>query len=307
LSLLIAALYVLIMTTLRRVFFRVDFPISVLKQAMKAIDDAALKSFQEWNSQFVGRDNSERFTRSDMTPDVFTAPWWRVDTPSGTWTFDSEAEFLSELRMKQFSEYHFQIGTYDRAGNLLLSVTANSIQTVVEVGAKSREELLEIMAVFDDAEESSLIPIPEHSFELERTQRTVFIGHGGHGNEWRELESYLQQLGLAVQTFENGPRAGHDVADVVASMVAEASLGFLICTAEDEHPDGSMHPRMNVVHELGLVQGALGWERGIVLLEEGCETFSNINGIVYIPFPRGSIRSAFGEVSTTIKAHFGSV
>jgi predicted nucleotide-binding protein len=44
---------------------------------------------------------------------------------------------------------------------------------------------------------------------------------------------------------------------------------------------------MNVVHEAGLFQGRLGFERAIILLEEGCKSFSNIEGLGQIRFPKG--------------------
>jgi hypothetical protein len=36
-------------------------------------------------------------------------------------------------------------------------------------------------------------------------------------------------------------------------------------------------------HEVGLFQGRLGFEKAIVLLEDGCEEFSNIKGLVQMP------------------------
>ena len=43
---------------------------------------------------------------------------------------------------------------------------------------------------------------------------------------------------------------------------------------------------MNVVHEAGLFQGRLGFTRAIVLLEEGCAEFSNIQGLQRSDFRR---------------------
>ena len=40
---------------------------------------------------------------------------------------------------------------------------------------------------------------------------------------------------------------------------------------------------MNVIHEVGLFQGRLGANKAIILLEDGCEEFSNIQGLVRMP------------------------
>ncbi|MGN6814523.1 MAG: TIR domain-containing protein, partial [Solirubrobacterales bacterium] len=68
---------------------------------------------------------------------------------------------------------------------------------------------------------------------------------------------------------------------------------FLVLTAEDEQADGTKRSRQNVVHEAGLFQGRYGFERAIIMLEEGCEPFSNIDGLGHISFPRGNIKAAF--------------
>ena len=67
-------------------------------------------------------------------------------------------------------------------------------------------------------------------------------------------------------------------------------------TAGDERSDGAIQARMNVVHEAGLFQGRLGFSRAIVMLEDGCEDFSNIDGLGQIRFPKGNISAAFEEI-----------
>ncbi len=57
-----------------------------------------------------------------------------------------------------------------------------------------------------------------------------------------------------------------------------------------------MQARMNVIHEVGLFQGRLGFTKAIVLLEEGCEEFSNIHGLGQLRFPRGDIKDLFEEI-----------
>jgi predicted nucleotide-binding protein len=58
---------------------------------------------------------------------------------------------------------------------------------------------------------------------------------------------------------------------------------------------------MNVVHEAGLFQGRLGFSRAIVMLEEGCEQFSNIEGLGQIRFPQGNISAVFEEVRRVLE------
>ena len=58
---------------------------------------------------------------------------------------------------------------------------------------------------------------------------------------------------------------------------------------------------MNVVHEAGLFQGRLGFERAIVLLEEGCEEFSNIHSLGQLRFPKGKISATFEDVRAVLE------
>ena len=72
-------------------------------------------------------------------------------------------------------------------------------------------------------------------------------------------------------------------------------------TGEDEQADGSLHARENVIHEAGLFQGRLGFNRAIILLEDGCQKFSNIHGLGHIRFPKGDIKASFEEIRRVLK------
>ena len=80
-----------------------------------------------------------------------------------------------------------------------------------------------------------------------------------------------------------------------------AAFAFLIMTAEDEQPDGKFRARENVVHEAGLFQGRLGFKKAIILLEEGCEEFSNIQGLNRIQFPKNNISSQYENIRRVLE------
>ena len=116
---------------------------------------------------------------------------------------------------------------------------------------------------------------------------TVFIGHG-NDNQWRHLKDHLhEQHGFNVEAYEIGPRAGSTVKEVLELMLDKSSFALLILTGEDMDTYGQMHARENVIHELGLFQGKLGFKKAIVLLEKDTAEFSNILGITQIRFAKG--------------------
>ena len=84
-------------------------------------------------------------------------------------------------------------------------------------------------------------------------------------------------------------------------MLDSSSFAFLVMTAEDQHSDDTTHARQNVVHEVGLFQGRLGPKKAIILLEDGCNEFSNIIGLTQIRFPKGDISSAFEKIRLVLE------
>ena len=135
----------------------------------------------------------------------------------------------------------------------------------------------------------------------DRIGTNVFIGHG-RSLLWRELKDFVQdRANLPWDEFNRVPIAGVTNIARLSEMLDAAAIAFLVMTAEDEMADGNTQARMNVVHEAGLFQGRLGFTRAIVLLEEGCTEFSNINGLGQIRFPKGNIRAAFEEIRQVLE------
>ncbi len=131
--------------------------------------------------------------------------------------------------------------------------------------------------------------------------RRVFIGHG-RSLLWMVLKDFIaDRLGLPWDEFNREAPAGHATTERLQAMMSQAAFAFLIMTAEEEHADTTMHARPNVIHEVGLFQGHLGFSRTIVMLEEGCSEFSNIVGLSQIRFPRGDITARFEEIRRVLE------
>lgn len=129
----------------------------------------------------------------------------------------------------------------------------------------------------------------------------VFIGHG-RSPQWRELKEFLQdRLGLQADEFNRVPVAGTTTVARLSQMLDHATFACLIMTAEDELADGGVAARANVIHEVGLFQGRLGFERAIVLLEEGCQEFSNITGLSQLRYPANRISAVYEDLRQVLE------
>ena len=130
---------------------------------------------------------------------------------------------------------------------------------------------------------------------------SVVIGHGG-SETWRALKDFLKdEMSLSVEEFNSVPTAGTTTIQRLSDLLASAAIAFLVMTGEDEQPSGELRARENVVHEAGLFQGRLGFEQAIILLEEGCQKFSNIEGLVHISFPKRNIKAAFHDIRQVLE------
>lgn len=208
------------------------------------------------------------------------------------WTFDTIQEFLSEYPKGNGCYFSHIIKGCVFAVNLM-----DKDFTRVSVEFPERSKIESIFQVFErNLDESKIV--------TESEPLTIFIGHG-HDPQWRDLKDHLHEKhGLNVSAYEIGPRAGKSIKDVLEEMLDESSFALLVLTGEDININGELHARENVVHELGLFQGKLGFTRAIALLEDGVQEFSNILGINQIRFTKGRIKETFGDVLATVRREF---
>ncbi len=214
-----------------------------------------------------------------------------------TWKHENIEEFMCDYRksnratLSQSSKdykYYFRLSF---SGGL----------TTVSIEAPIRASIQSIFEIFEENQEVSKI---KEIKENNSPPLTVFIGHG-RDTQWKELKDHLQDKHKhRIESYETGSRAGHTIRDILESMAKNSSFAVLVLSAEDKQEDGTYNPRLNVVHETGLFQGRLGFDRAIVLLEDGANEFTNLNGIQQIRFSKGRIKETFGDVLGVIKREF---
>ena len=188
------------------------------------------------------------------------------------------------------SSHGYGLGFARILNNTLLAQNIEALKKVIGDAVNELESIDDQLDLYEETIPNTL----QHTANNDNNK--IFIGHGG-SHIWRELKDFIvDTLGLEYEEFNRISPAGKATSDRLKEMLEVSRVAFLVMTGEDEHADNLLHARENVIHEVGLFQGRLGFERAIVLLEEGCEDFSNIHGITYIPFPKGDIKVAFEEI-----------
>jgi predicted nucleotide-binding protein len=242
----------------------------------------------------LGLTTSDENTKPSLTLDISTSD-------DVSWSHDSEEEYFSD-----YSQEHNDSIYWIRYSGFYLRVWFSKVIferfTQVEVDANSRHQIESIFNIFES--NMDRCKLPPRSKEEIQTKLTIFIGHGG-SSQWKELKDHLSDKhGYEIEAYEVGSRAGHSIRDILEDMLTKSSFAILVMTGEDRDEQGNFRARQNVIHELGLFQGRLGFSRAIVLLEEGTEEFSNIQGIHQIRYGRGNIKETFGDVLATLRREF---
>lgn len=218
-----------------------------------------------------------------------------------SWRYDTFEEFLAQFT-DEASYAHVTLSHPDLTLEISI-LPAGYNPTQVSISSRNRDAILRLGNVIDICAEDCFVPAPPET-KKELPKPKIFIGHGG-SSQWRDLKDHLHELhGYEVVAYETGARAGHTIRDVIAEMLDCSSFAVLVMTGEDPMGDGTVRARQNVIHEIGLFQGRLGFSKALVLKEEGTEEFSNIHGVNQIRYTKGNIKETFGDVLAVLKREF---
>jgi hypothetical protein len=129
--------------------------------------------------------------------------------------------------------------------------------------------------------------------QIATTHRRVFITHG-HSSDWREVQSYIER-DLKFHTMELAQESsqGMTIIEKLFSGAERCDSAVIVMTGDDLDEHKQARSRENVMHEIGFFQGKYGRSKVCLLHEDGVSIPTNLTGVVYIPYTKGSVSSTF--------------
>ena len=146
-----------------------------------------------------------------------------------------------------------------------------------------------------ESETSSTPPVAQTSLKP-----VIFIGHSQNLLYFRVAE-HIRKLSLDVELFEGESRTAKQIVEVLEQMLSRPNAAVILMTGDDTTDSGKKRARQNVVHELGLFQGRLGFERVAILVQSGVELPTNIDGLQQIRFREQEVQSVFPELDNWLE------
>jgi predicted nucleotide-binding protein len=250
---------------------------------MSDAKEPVLAELAEYEAKLTGIENRFKHTREAI------------------WIGDGDAQHLLQCVLEMTDLLGSVLGKPNQYARQISAYYSHGLQNMH--GSPSLQSVRDIISVVKAVQ--THIRRPSTVFVQSRDRKiqagaNVFIGHG-RSKEWLALKEFIvERMRLPVDEFNQVPVAGMATKERLSTMLA-AAIAFLVLTAEDETADGELQARMNVVHEVGLFQGRLGFSKAIVMLEEGCREFSNIEGLGQIRFPKNNIKAKFHEVELVLE------
>jgi len=121
----------------------------------------------------------------------------------------------------------------------------------------------------------------------------IFLVHGHDEAALHEVESFvIRTTGILPIILMLEPSMGQTVIEKFEANAKGVGYAIVLMTPDDfggaEGQASSSRPRQNVVFEFGYFVSALGRSHVAALISPNVEKPSDVNGLVYIPFARGS-------------------
>ena len=181
----------------------------------------------------------------------------------------------------------------------------NSVAAAASVGSDPKVGLQRIMLFVERVLNSLTNDVTASVRDLDKAitaggLRRMFVGHG-RDSIWSRVVTHLKEdLGLEdVEAFESASRTSQHIVDILSGLLDTCDAAVVVLTADDITADGGGRARQNVIHEIGLFQGRLGFNRVVLLQQTGTEEFSNIAGLQTVRFSK-RVEEAFYDLDRAV-------
>lgn len=132
--------------------------------------------------------------------------------------------------------------------------------------------------------------------------RKVFISHG-RSKDWYEVQAHIEKdLMLKTMELAQEPSKGQTIIEKLEANADQCDSAVIVMSADDADADGQARVRENVMHEIGYFQAKYSRQRVVLLHEEGTSVPTNLSGIVYVAYPKGTVSATFGVLDRELKA-----
>jgi predicted nucleotide-binding protein len=166
-----------------------------------------------------------------------------------------------------------------------------------ETALKSIIQKYEILGIESD---NPVIEVaPESVFSEVPPQ--AFVSHGKESAALRKLKEFIETLGIKPLIVIKQASLDKTVDDKVNHYLGQADFVIILATGDDVI-ENKLHPRQNVIHEIGLAQKTHPG-RIIYLLEEGAEFPSNVSPKVWESFKQRNMMDAFLGIVRELRAY----
>lgn len=164
-----------------------------------------------------------------------------------------------------------------------------------------REQVLRLFRDLDrifEIRANSELEVPAGAVVSKR----IFISHG-RGYDWREVQAYIEKT-IRMQTLELAQEidGGRTIFAKLLEAADKCDSAVIVMTGDNLSAGGEVQARENVIHEIGYFQAKYGANRVILLHEEGVNIPSNMQGVIYAPFPKGLVSASFGVLVRELQA-----
>jgi sugar/nucleoside kinase (ribokinase family) len=124
----------------------------------------------------------------------------------------------------------------------------------------------------------------------------VFLVHEGK-RDWRVVRNFIvSKCKLEVFELSLADINENTLAEIMEEQLPRCSFGVCVLSPRTPPAGAAADADQDLVHQAGILQGRYGFKRVAILAEQGCQTFSNIAGLIHLNFPPGQVETTFFEL-----------